>query len=179
MSYHVNLYATVTESGFYPDHQFCRFFEFFPLIFIPDFFFLNFFSEFAYRQIMEDPPRIPRRLELNTQRFLKRLLTKDPDKRLGSPNLGGHKAIRDHSFFKDIDWFNTYLRKTQPPLFSYITRSIDSELDLAHFDNLPAKDDLESGKLYQDDDDEMDTDDNDVEYNQLFKNFSYCDSDFI
>ena len=140
---------------------------------------MNLFSEFGYRQIMEDPPRIPRRLELNTQRFLKRLLTKDPDKRLGSPNLGGHKAIRDHSFFKDIDWFNTYLRKTQPPLFSYITRSIDSELDLAHFDNLPAKDDLESGKLYQDDDDEMDTDDNDVEYNQLFKNFSYCDSDFI
>ena len=127
---------------------------------------------------MEDPPRIPRRLELNTQRFLKRLLTKDPSKRLGSPQLGGHKAIRDHNFFNDTDWFNTYLRKTSPPLFSYITRSIDSELDLAHFDNLPAKDDLESGKLYEDDD-ETDTDENDLEYNQLFKNFSYCDPDFI
>ena len=134
------------------------------------------FSNFSYRQILEDPPRIPRRLELTTQRFLKRLLTKDPNKRLGSPALGGPAAIRNHTFFIDTDWFNTYLRKTKPPLQSYM--NISCELDLTHFDNLPVKNDLESAKLYDDDNDDQMMVDNLVD-NQVFKNFSYCDPGFI
>ena len=112
--------------------------------------------------------RIPKRLEINTQRLLKRLLTKDPYRRLGSPKLGGHMAIRNHPFFKDTDWFDTYLRKVKPPLQSYIANNIKSDNDLTNFDNLPdAKEEI---TMTEDNDNELE--------NELFRNFSYCDPDF-
>ena len=54
---------------------------------------------------------------------------------MGHPELGGTLAIREHDFFTDINWVDMYLKKTEPPLKSFMT--IKSDLDLINFDNLP------------------------------------------
>ena len=67
--------------------------------------------------------------------FFSKLLNKNPERRLGHPELGGPLAIREHDFFTDINWVDMYLKKTEPPLKSFMT--IKSDLDLINFDNLP------------------------------------------
>ena len=67
--------------------------------------------------------------------FSSKLLNKNPERRLGHPELGGPLAIREHDFFTDINWVDMYLKKTEPPLKSFMT--IKSDLDLINFDNLP------------------------------------------
>ena len=48
--------------------------------------------------------------------LLKRLLEKNPNKRLGG---GGRDAeeIKEHPYFKDINWKNVYDKKIKPPNF--------------------------------------------------------------
>ena len=67
--------------------------------------------------------------------FSSKLLNKNPERRLGHPELGGTLAIREHDFFTDINWVDMYLKKIEPPLKSFMT--IKSDLDLINFDNLP------------------------------------------
>lgn len=56
---------------------------------------------------------------LKTTYFLKliifdQLLTKNPQKRLGSGE-NGEKNVRDHIFFRRIDWNKIESREVQPP----------------------------------------------------------------
>jgi hypothetical protein len=72
-----------------------------------------------------------------TKVFLKKLMQRDPHKRLGHPDQGGTMAIRDHPFFKEISFFDIYLKKIPPPIVPYIQCSDD----LSNFDNiLPSMD---------------------------------------
>ena len=41
------------------------------------------------------------------------LLYKNPDKRLGS-GTQGIKSIKEHAFFKSVDWNSVYSRKVEP-----------------------------------------------------------------
>lgn len=47
--------------------------------------------------------------------IIQRLLTSDPEQRLGSQSLGGIQAIKDHPFFEGVDWDNIFT-STAPPL---------------------------------------------------------------
>ena len=135
-----------------------------------------------YRHILHSPISLPQRLALpmSTRKFLRNLLTKSSEKRLGHPNLGGSYAIREHVFFEKLCWLDIYLKKVKPPLKLHLT--IKSSTDLSHFDNLPLHDDIENGNLmvenYNDENSTNDNDDHAAASDDLFFNFSYVDDNF-
>ena len=103
--------------------------------------------------------------------FSSKLLNKDPEKRLGHPELGGPSAIREHEFFTDINWMDLYLKKTTPPLQSFM--NIKSDIDLNNFDNLPDHNEQDNAKFMTENEGQADDD-----LNGLVKNFSYIDPNF-
>ncbi len=126
----------------------------------------------VYNQIVRGVINIPTRMDLITRQFLRKLLTKDPEKRLGHPIMGGTMAIRDHDFFVDILWLDLYLKKVEPPLKLFI--NVKSAADLEHFDNLPLHDEAEN-LTFMTESKDMETTD---VLDGLFKNFSYTDPNF-
>ena len=103
--------------------------------------------------------------------FCSKLLNKDPEKRLGTPDMGGPSAIRDHEFFEDINWVDLYLKKIEPPFKAFM--KIKSETDLINFDNLPDHNEQDNANFMAERDDQIKDD-----LNGLFKNFSYLDPNF-
>ncbi len=126
----------------------------------------------TYQQIMEEHLLIPGRVPPEARRMIKGLLEKDPDKRLGHPDLGGSVSVREHKFFENVNFFKIYLKKVSPPL----TPSVLGLRDLGNFDNLPEEDSGAKFELYKEDCD----DDRRLTNNQsdeLFLNFSFSDPD--
>ncbi|XP_053576071.1 ribosomal protein S6 kinase alpha-5 [Bombina bombina] len=78
------------------------------------------------RRILKMDPTIPSSLSLEAQDLLKRLLRKDPKRRLGGE---GASQIKDHPFYRTIDWEALTLRKVSPPF----RPSIHSETDVSNF----------------------------------------------
>eukprot|EP01083_Nonionella_stella_P242134 844875_1 len=59
-------------------------------------------------------PVISRKLSSTATNFVKRLLTKDPTKRLGCGKKG-IAAIRRHKFFRGTDWAKVLNKEIEPP----------------------------------------------------------------
>jgi p70 ribosomal S6 kinase len=63
------------------------------------------------QQILNARPKFPSFLSPAALALLKGLLTRDPQKRLGSAATGGSAAVKAHPFFKGIDWTAVEARK--------------------------------------------------------------------
>ena len=68
--------------------------------------------------------KIPDFVSTEASKILRDLLEKDPNKRLG----GGEKdaqEIKEHPYFKDVDWEKVYNKKIKPPIFmNYMSKMI-------------------------------------------------------
>ena len=79
-----------------------------------------------YKKILQNPLRFPPFLEnTDAQDLLIKLLQKDPQYRLNDA-----QAIKNHPFFKDIDW-NKLLNKSYLPPFK---PNVENLLDTSNFD---------------------------------------------
>lgn len=80
------------------------------------------------RRILKIQPPLPTELSIDVRDFISRLLVKDPRQRLGGgPNDA--KELKDHLFFKDLNWDDLATKKIPAP---FVPR-ISNELDTSNF----------------------------------------------
>uniref|UniRef100_A0AAQ4PBF6 Ribosomal protein S6 kinase n=1 Tax=Gasterosteus aculeatus aculeatus TaxID=481459 RepID=A0AAQ4PBF6_GASAC len=84
-------------------------------------------SEVSKRILRCDPP-FPSMIEPTAQDLLRKLLVKDPHRRLGSGPRGS-EDIKAHAFFKGLNWADLAQRKVQSPF----RPELKSELDVGNF----------------------------------------------
>ena len=70
--------------------------------------------QILYRNILQSSPDLPQTLSTRASDLLMRLLEKDPNKRLGSQR--GIEEIKEHPFFRTIDWGRVYKKQMKPPI---------------------------------------------------------------
>ncbi|BES90399.1 unnamed protein product [Nesidiocoris tenuis] len=84
-----------------------------------------------FESILHDDVLYPVWLSKEAVSILKGFMTKNPSKRLGCVTVhGGEQAIRNHSFFKDMDWEALEARRLKPPF----KPKIKSKKDALNFD---------------------------------------------
>mmetsp|Transcript_22619 Transcript_22619/g.20088 ORF Transcript_22619/g.20088 Transcript_22619/m.20088 type:complete len:115 (+) Transcript_22619:152-496(+) len=66
------------------------------------------------QNILNKPLKLPKFASAKCRSILKMLLTKDPEKRLGSGKFDA-QIIKSHPWFEDVDWVNVYERKLSVP----------------------------------------------------------------
>ncbi|NP_001296610.1 protein kinase C beta type-like [Hydra vulgaris] len=67
-----------------------------------------------FNSVLEQTVSFPRSLSKEAISIIKGFLTKNPSRRLGSGDTG-EQDIRDHAFFKYIDWIKLFKMEVQPP----------------------------------------------------------------
>lgn len=82
-----------------------------------------------FHSILDSTVSFPRSLSKESVSIIKGFLTKNPITRLGSGDTG-ECDIRDHAFFKFIDWIKLYQKQIQPPF----KPKISTQRDYANFD---------------------------------------------
>ena len=121
-----------------------------------------------HRKILNDKVRLPPYLHSSTHSFIKQMLERNVEKRLGSGKssmfkIRGVQAIKSHPFFKDIDWHALAQRKLTPPVIPVV----ENDSDTRNFDEMFTSMSLED-------------DDNDGSARpRLFSKFSYVDESCI
>lgn len=87
-------------------------------------------EDHLFQVIMDKPIRFPRSVSVRASQVLKGFLQKEPTDRLGSQ--GGLDEIKQHVFFRPIDWDLLEQRLVPPPY----KPPVQSERDLANIDEL-------------------------------------------
>ncbi|CAG9857458.1 unnamed protein product [Phyllotreta striolata] len=82
--------------------------------------------------ICNEKPVFPKHFSTNAVEILKLLLEKDQSKRLGN-RFCEHGSIRDHAFFKNIDWSDLEARRIEPPFKPHLVHPLDTQYFDAHF----------------------------------------------
>lgn len=75
-----------------------------------------------YKKILEDPLIFPSDMDSITKDLITKLLNRDPAKRLG---YHGVSEIKEHQFFKDIDWVKLNNKGYIPPYKPQVKNSLD------------------------------------------------------
>uniref|UniRef100_A0A4W3H5V3 Protein kinase C n=1 Tax=Callorhinchus milii TaxID=7868 RepID=A0A4W3H5V3_CALMI len=84
-----------------------------------------------FESILHDDVLYPVWLSKEAVSILKAFMTKSPNKRLGCvSSQGGEEAIKEHPFFKEIDWILLEQRKIKPPF----KPRIKTKRDVNNFD---------------------------------------------
>jgi len=79
--------------------------------------------------ILEDEILYPINMSRDSVSILQRLLTRDPERRLGS-GKGDAEEIKRHPFFKGVNWDDMLAKKVPPPYYP----TISSRTDTSNFD---------------------------------------------
>ena len=92
-------------------------------------------------RVFEQEVNFPPNLNPLAVDFIKELLNLDPNKRLGSGEDGINK-IKNHAYFKDINWDNYYNKEIKPPFIP----QLDDEVDLKYFDKMFTEEPVNSNR---------------------------------
>lgn len=83
-----------------------------------------------YDAILADEPLYPIHMPRDSVSILQKLLTREPDQRLGSGPTDAQE-IMSQPFFRNINWDDIYHKRVQPPFLP----TIKSETDTSNFDS--------------------------------------------
>ncbi|KTW27139.1 protein kinase C-like protein [Pneumocystis jirovecii RU7] len=75
--------------------------------------------------IQSDEPLYPIHMPRESVSILQRLLTKDPDRRLGSGPSDALEVMA-HPFFRNINWDDIYHKRVHPPYFPKVVNAVDT-----------------------------------------------------
>jgi serine/threonine protein kinase len=106
-----------------------------------------------FQNIKQGNIKFPVYLSKDAVSILQAFFTQDPEKRLGSE---GTDKIKNHPFFKNIDWDSILAKKIKPPFIPRIssdsdTKYIDSEFtNLTPVDSYNPQDILDGDSDYKD-----------------------------
>lgn len=76
-------------------------------------------------RIVEGRVRFPSAMSPTARDLISGLCTVDTSKRLGNV-AGGAQRVKDHEWFKDIDWQKIYNRETQGPIVPHLRGPADT-----------------------------------------------------
>ena len=83
-----------------------------------------------YDAILADEPLYPIHMPRESVSILQKLLTREPDMRLGSGPTDAQE-IMSHGFFRNINWDDIYHKRVTPPFIP----SVQGRADTSNFDS--------------------------------------------
>lgn len=99
-----------------------------------------------YDAILADEPLYPIHMPRDSVSILQKLLTREPDQRLGSGPTDAQE-IMSQPFFRNINWDDVYHKRIQPPFQPQITSATDtSNFDSEFTSVTPVLTPVQSGK---------------------------------
>ena len=102
-----------------------------------------------YDAILADEPLYPIHMPRDSVSILQKLLTREPDLRLGS-GPGDAQEIMSHAFFKGVNWDDVYHKKVPTPFRPAVKDAKDtSNFDQEFTSVTPVLTPVQSGKLTQ------------------------------
>ena len=104
-------------------------------------------KENIFHNIEFEELKIPEFIKEDTASLLRGLLQKDPWKRLGG-SIKDAEEIKQHRYFKDVNWDDVYNKRIRPPPVNVFTRNI---MHVYQRPRLFANDNYFSGNDYQND----------------------------
>ena len=99
-----------------------------------------------YDAILADEPLYPIHMPRDSVSILQKLLTREPELRLGSGPTDAQE-IMSHAFFRNVNWDDIYHKRVQPPFMPRITSPTDtSNFDSEFTSVTPVLTPVQSGK---------------------------------
>lgn len=99
-----------------------------------------------YDAILADEPLYPIHMPRDSVSILQKLLTREPELRLGSGPTDAQE-IMSHAFFRNINWDDVYHKRITPPFMPTITSATDtSNFDQEFTSVTPVLTPVQSGK---------------------------------
>lgn len=99
-----------------------------------------------YDAILADEPLYPIHMPRDSVSILQKLLTRDPETRLGSGPTDAQE-IMSQPFFRNINWDDVYHKRIQPPFLPQIANATDtSNFDTEFTSVTPVLTPVQSGK---------------------------------
>ena len=92
-------------------------------------------------KVYEEPLRFPPDINPLAINLIKQLLIVNPKKRLGNGESDA-KKIKEHPYFKGINWEQYWNKETEPPFIP----ELDSEIDLKYFDKMFTEEPIDSDR---------------------------------
>jgi len=90
-------------------------------------------------EILNKEIPLPKRLSVEARDFLKQVLKKKPEERIGCRRQGVEE-LKAHPFFRNIDWEALYLKEVVPPFVPSVSQASDvSNMDPAFLAETPAE----------------------------------------